>query len=92
MKSFLIIILIFLTGCTQIPIKPDFPPPYLDLSTNEMPICGDLKIIPPDVNNLSAVFKIATENYTNYWLCANKVEGWKQWYTDQKKKYESSEK
>jgi hypothetical protein len=85
--------LLSLSGCGFMPkltaAKPNFPPPYLDEKTKEMPKCEDLKIVPADVNNLSSIFKIITENYTAYWQCSNKVDGWKDWYNEQKKNYES---
>lgn len=81
-----------LSGCGMMAkltaAKPDFPPPYVDEKTNKMPTCDDLKTIPPDVNNLSSIFKIVAENYTAYWQCSNKVDGWKEWYDTQKRNYE----
>lgn len=68
--------------------KPEFPGPYIDEKTQETPKCEDLKMIPADVNNLSAVFKIVVENYTAYWRCSNHVDGWNEWYRQQKENYD----
>jgi hypothetical protein len=69
--------------------KPQFPEPFVDAKTQQMPKCEDLKQIPADVNNLSAVFKIMVDNYTLYWQCSNQVDGWNEWYNEQKKIYDS---
>ncbi len=94
MKKLVVLFLVLgLTGCSLMPKltmgKPDFPPPYIDEKTKEMPKCDDLKMVPPDVNNLSGIFKIIADNYSAYWQCANKVDGWKEWYDVQKRNYES---
>jgi len=95
MKAFNLILVIpfFVSGCSLAPkltsAKPDFPAPYTDEATKSMPQCSELKSIPPDVNNLSSVFKIIAENYTSYWQCSNKVDGWNNWYNVQKRNYES---
>jgi hypothetical protein len=69
--------------------KPEFPGPFLDEKTQQMPKCEDLKQIPADVNSMSEVFKIIVENYTMYWRCSNQVDGWAEWYEQQKKNYDS---
>lgn len=88
----IILVTLGLVGCSSSPklvsAKPSFPPPYVDEKTKEMPTCDNLKSIPADVNNLSSVFKIIAENYTTYWQCSNKVDGWKEWYQIQKQNYE----
>lgn len=93
MKILAILLLtVMLYGCSTTKLtaaKPKFPEPYIDETTKQMPKCEPLKIIPPDVNNMSSVFKIIVENYTLYWNCSNKVEGWKIWYEIQKRNYDS---
>lgn len=88
---FVVLVTIGLSGCGMMAkltaAKPDFPPPYVDEKTKEMPRCEDLKMVPADVNNLSSIFKIVAENYTTYWQCSNKVDGWKEWYEIQKRNY-----
>jgi hypothetical protein len=83
----------FVSGCSLMPkltsAKPQFPKPFTDAKTQQMPKCEDLKQIPADVNNLSAVFKIMVDNYTLYWQCSNQVDGWNEWYNEQKKIYDS---
>lgn len=90
--SLILVSTLSLQGCSYLPklvsAKPDFPKPYLDEKTGAMPQCGDLKPIPIEVNSLSSVFKIVAENYTSYWQCSNKVDGWNQWYEVQKRNYE----
>ena len=35
------------------------------------------------------MLKVVVENYVTYYNCATKVEGWQEWYTEQKKIFES---
>jgi len=94
MNKILIILLTFtLSGCSMMPrltsAKPEFPGPFVDEKTQQMPKCEDLKQVPADVNSMSEVFKIIVENYTTYWRCSNQVDGWAEWYEQQKKNYDS---
>lgn len=94
MKTLVVLLLtVLLYGCSTTnkltAAKPKFPDPYIDESTKQIPKCETLKVIPPDVNNMSSVFKIIVDNYTLYWQCSNKVEGWRIWYEIQKRNYES---
>lgn len=94
MKTLVILSLtLLLSGCSMMPkltsAKPKFPEPFTDQSTKEMPKCEDLQLVPADTNNLSSVFKIVVENYTLYWKCSNQVDGWNEWYKEQKKIYDS---
>lgn len=89
----LIVLTLCLSGCSMMSkltsAKPKWPEPFVDDKTQQMPKCEDLKQIPPDSANMSAVFKIVVENYTLYWQCSNQVDGWKEWYEEQKRIYES---
>lgn len=89
----LIALTLLLSGCSMMSkltsAKPKWPEPFVDDKTQQMPKCEDLKQIPPDSANMSAVFKIVVENYTLYWQCSNQVDGWKEWYDEQKRIYES---
>lgn len=88
----IVLLTLTLSGCSMMPkltsAKPEFPEPFVDPKTQQMPKCEDLKQIPADVNNLSAVFKIIVENYTAYWRCSNQVDGWAEWYEQQKENYD----
>lgn len=93
MKTLILLILAAsLSGCSLMPkltaAKPKFPEPYLDSATNQMPVCPDLKKVPDGTNNMSEVFKLIVENYTLYYQCSNKVDGWAEWYERMRKEYE----
>ncbi|MEY4332899.1 MAG: hypothetical protein RLZZ196_1637 [Bacteroidota bacterium] len=86
MKTYSILLAILLAGCsTTVPVVMKFPemPPAL----NEK--CAVLNKIEGDTVNIVDVHKTVVENYTKYYECAIKVEGWQEWYSTQKKIYES---
>lgn len=94
MKQLSILFLTFcLTGCSMMPkltdAKPEFPEPFVDAKTQQKPVCEDLKLVPADTANMSAIFKIIVDNYTLYWKCSNYVDSWNEWYEEQKKIYDS---
>jgi hypothetical protein len=86
MKLYSILLLTLLTGCsTTVPVVmkfPDIPP-----SLNEK--CPALKKIEGESVTIVDLHKTVVENYTQYHECSTKVEGWMEWYTTQKKIYES---
>ena len=80
------LLLIFLSGCsTTVPVVIKFPemPPALSEK------CPALTKLEGDNINIVDVDKTVVANYTKYYECAVKVEGWQEWYTTQKKIYES---
>jgi hypothetical protein len=86
MKLYSILLVTLLTGCsTTVPVVmkfPDIPP-----SLNEK--CPALKKIEGKTVSIVDLHKTVMENYTQHHECAAKVEGWLEWYTTQKKIYES---
>jgi hypothetical protein len=50
--------------------------------------CLELKQMNEDVK-LSDVAKSVSNNYMEYHKCANRVQMWNEWYTEQKKNFES---
>lgn len=87
MMKKLVLISLLLTGCTTVPISPDFPtaPEIL------MEDCTRLKTLATDAK-LSDVMIAITENYMLYHECSRKNEGWHEWYTEQKAIYEKAAK
>jgi len=74
-----------LTGCsTPVPITPKFP----DVPRELVSACSKLKPL-DDKAELSDLTKAIVTNYSEYHLCANRVEGWNEWYTQQKKLFEA---
>lgn len=85
MKLSSTLILLLLTGCsTTVPVVAKFPeaPPSLKAS------CPELKKIEGDSVSIVDLHKVVVENYTEYYACAQKVQGWNEWHTKQKKIFE----
>jgi hypothetical protein len=90
MKLLIISLMILsLSGCSAVvPVKQKWPE---SVSTLAEP-CPNLKTI--DNNNVSItdMLKVIVENYSLYYQCANKVEGWNEWYKVQKEIFEKTNK
>ena len=79
MKS-LLLSLILLTGCTTVvPVTQKWPEPPGLQSTQS---CPDLKKLETNPK-LSQVAKTVSDNYTEYWICATKLDAWIEWYKQQ---------
>lgn len=86
MKYLALLIVVGLTACsTAVPIKPKFPEAPAVLTER----CEDLKKVEGDKVAITEMLKVVIQNYTLYYECSTKVEGWKEWYDAQKKIYES---
>ncbi len=86
MKYLITCLTLLLAGCFgTAPIKPKFPdvPPALTER------CESLKKIEGDKVAITEMLKVVVQNYTLYYECSTKVEGWNEWYEGQKKIYES---
>ena len=91
MKKFLILVpTIILSGCLTTPVVVDtkWPDAPQDLKTQ----CPDLKLLDAADNKLSSMVSTIGDNYTEYNLCKNRVDGWNEWYNEQKKIKESIKK
>lgn len=87
MKAALTIIaLAFLTGCTAVPIKRNFP----EAPSVLMRQCPNLKLLPEKAVELSEVLTTVTQNYTQYHECQIILEKWQEWYAIQKLIFESA--
>jgi len=86
MKYLLIILL--LAGCstTTVPVKQKFPNATPEL----MKKCESLKKIEGDKVAITEMLKVIVHNYSLYYECSTKVDGWQDWYNEQKKIYESA--
>ena len=84
MKS-LLLSLLLLTGCTTVvPVTQKWPaPPGLQATQG----CADLKKLETDPK-LSQVARTVSDNYTEYWICATKLDAWIEWYNTQRKIFE----
>jgi hypothetical protein len=84
MKYLLIILL--LVGCsTTVPVKQKFPNATPEL----MKKCENLKKIEGDKVAITDMLKVIVQNYSLYYECSTKVDGWQDWYNEQKKIFDS---
>jgi hypothetical protein len=81
MKNIIAVCAFFaLTGCsTVVPVKAKFP----DMPERLMVKCPQLEKV-SETPTLSDVAKTVTNNYTSYYECATKHDGFVEWYNIQK--------
>jgi hypothetical protein len=89
-KLVAIALLLTLSGCGMftkfLPAKPQFPEPVKELTEP----CPDLKQLEGDKVAITDLLKKIVENYTLYYQCSLKNDGWNEWYQKQKKIYEDT--
>ena len=86
MKLTSLILVLFLAGCsTPIPVKQKFP----DVPKALVERCESLRKIEGDRVAITEMLKTVVANYGMYYECAAKVDGWNDWYLEQKRIYES---
>jgi len=79
------LLLLLMVGCsTAVPITAKFP----EAPETLMKTCPQLEKITEDAA-LSDITKTITNNYTTYYECAVKNDGWIEWYKIQKNIFES---
>ena len=85
MKYLIISLLLCLTGCsTTVPVTAKFPESSNILKQQ----CPPLQKLKDDAK-LSEVANTVTFNYSTYYECSVKVDGWIEWYQVQKQIFES---
>ena len=86
MKLTSLILAVFLVGCsTPVPVSQKFPKVPKALVER----CDSLKKIEGDKVAITEMLKVVVQNYGMYYECAAKVDGWNDWYQEQKRIYES---
>jgi hypothetical protein len=86
MKYALLILAVFLTACsTPVPVSQKFP----EVPKALVERCKNLKKIEGDKVAITEMLKVVVQNYGMYYECAAKVDGWNDWYLEQKRIYES---
>jgi starvation-inducible outer membrane lipoprotein len=85
MKLLILSLVLLLSACTTVPVVAKFPQAPGALVQEPCPNLQKLQ----DEAKLSDVAKIVTVNYTEYYMCAVKLEAWQRWYREQKTIYES---
>ncbi len=84
-----LLIALLLAGCsTTVPVTKKFPNATPEL----MKQCESLKKIEGDKVSITDMLKVVVHNYSLYYECSTKVDGWQEWYTEQKKIHESASK
>jgi len=73
------LLVLALTGCSVVPVKVNFP----DVPERLMIKCPQLEKV-SETPTLSDVAKTVTNNYTSYYECAVKHDGFVEWYNIQK--------
>ena len=85
MKFLAIALALTISACsTTVPVVAKFPAAPGTLVQEP---CPDLKKLEEQAK-LSDVAKIVTINYSEYYMCAIKLEAWQRWYREQKVIYE----
>lgn len=81
MRIFILSVILALTGCsTVVPVTAKFPDAPIILTQP----CPDLVKIEGEKIVITDMLKTVVHNYSLYWECAVKVDGWNKWYTEQK--------
>jgi hypothetical protein len=50
--------------------------------------CPNLQPVSPKTSKLSDLLETVSNNYSTYYECKSKFDGWVEWYNDNKKIYE----
>jgi uncharacterized lipoprotein YmbA len=86
MKYISLILVALLTACsTAVPVVQKFP----DVPNTLVEKCESLRKIDGDRVAITEMLKVVVQNYGMYYECAAKVDGWNDWYLEQKRIYES---
>lgn len=86
MKYVILSLAIFLSACTTVvPVTQQFPQAPIELFEK----CPTLTTIEPGKNSITDLLKTVVGNYALYYECAIKQEGWTDWYSEQKKIFET---
>ena len=74
-----------LSACsTVVPVRQQFPAAVPEL----MKACPELRQYTAPERSITELLKVVVENYATYYDCANRVEGWREWYDAQRKIFE----
>jgi hypothetical protein len=88
MKIIILGLAVLLAGCSIVaPVKRNFPDAVPDLQEK----CPGLSTVESTGNAVSItdMLKTVVKNYGAYYECANKVDGWNEWYDTQRKIFEN---
>lgn len=84
-----LLLALLVAGCsTTVPVQKKFPNATPDL----MKQCEALKKIEGDKVSITDMLKVVVHNYSLYYECSTKVDGWQEWYNTQKKIHDEAAK
>jgi uncharacterized lipoprotein YmbA len=87
MKYIILGLALVLAACsTPVPVSQRFP----DVPKALVERCESLRKIEGDKVAITEMLKVVVQNYGMYYECAAKVDGWNDWYLEQKRIYESA--
>jgi hypothetical protein len=88
MKIIILGLAVLLVGCAApTPVKRNFPDAVPALQ-EKCPGLSTVENAGKDVA-ITDLLKTVVKNYGSYYECANKVDGWNEWYDTQRKIFES---
>lgn len=80
---------LLLAGCTTtVAVRSSFP----SVAPELMKQCESLKQIEGDTVSITDMLKVVVHNYTLYYECSTKVDGWQEWYNEQQKIHDATSK
>jgi hypothetical protein len=79
-----------LAGCSSFKQSTNIAPPWPNVPPSMLEACADLKTVNINTDKLSDVLSVVTDNYSQYYLCAGKMDDWNNWYNTQKQIYEKA--
>jgi hypothetical protein len=88
MKIIILGLAVLLVGCAApTPVKRNFPDAIPALQEK----CPELATVESAGKEvlITDLLKTVVKNYGSYYECANKVDGWNEWYDKQRKIFES---
>jgi hypothetical protein len=88
MKIIILGFVVLLAGCSiATPVKRKFPD-AVPVLQEKCPELATVEITGKEVS-ITDMLKTVVKNYGSYYECANKVDGWNEWYSSQRKIFES---
>ena len=85
MKYIVLSLALVLAACSTAPVKQKFP----EVPKALIERCESLRKVEGDRVAITEMLKVVVQNYGMYYECAAKVDGWNDWYLEQKRIYES---
>jgi hypothetical protein len=88
MKSMaLLLTVVILSACsTVVPVKQKFP----DVPPELMKNCPELTQLLPTETAITDLLRAVVKNYATYYECWARRDGWQDWYSEQRKIFESA--